>query len=250
MESKENLPTTYEETALIDVEGALREWDVYQELTEKLLTEDDYQTTKNGGKFKKKSAWRKYMKAFRLSDTVLEKEIIKDDNGKTTEASFLVKVWSPDGRKGEGWGNCSLQEPKRFTKPNHDIPSTAMTRAINRAVSDLIGAGEVSAEEMEGVFENKPKKQPKKPTRKPTPKNKPPETKEPENTQDAEISEEIQPDTIFKDNPAGLQVCELLTDEKKPLTTRNIRRKAVTLCDEEIITKDDKKAIYKALTGK
>jgi hypothetical protein len=231
---------------LIDVEGALQEWEVYQDLTTKLLNDTDYQSI-GDKRFKKKSAWRKYMRAFKLSDEVLEKEIIKDDTGKVTEASFLVKVWSPDGRSAQGWGNCSKFENRRFSKINHDIPSTAMTRAINRAVSDLIGAGEVSAEEMEGT---PTKKQPKKPTRKPTPKNKSPETKEPEHVQDAEISEEIQPDTIFKDNPAGLQVCKLLTDEKKPLTTRNIRRKAVTLCDEEIITKDDKKAIYKALTGK
>jgi hypothetical protein len=59
-----------------------------------------------------------------------------------------VKAISPDGRYAEGFGNCSKFE-RGFTKHNHDIPSTAMTRAINRAVSDLIGAGEVSAEEIQ-----------------------------------------------------------------------------------------------------
>ena len=38
---------------------------------------------------------------------------------------------------------------KRFTHAEHDIISTAHTRAKNRAISDIIGTGEVSAEEME-----------------------------------------------------------------------------------------------------
>ena len=136
------------ESKVVDVGWALKEWEAYQEITEKLLNEKDYQSI-GRTKFKKKSAWRKYMKAFRISTKVVEKEIIKDDTGRVIEASFLVRAWMPDGREVEGWGNCSKFE-RGFTKPNHDIPATAMTRAVNRAVSDLIGAGEVSAEEMEG----------------------------------------------------------------------------------------------------
>ena len=30
----------------------------------------------------------------------------------------------------------------RFTKPNHDVPATAETRAKNRACSDLLGIGD------------------------------------------------------------------------------------------------------------
>lgn len=36
------------------------------------------------------------------------------------------------GRFSDGWGSCERRE-KRFMKPNHDIPSTAETRAKNRA---------------------------------------------------------------------------------------------------------------------
>jgi hypothetical protein len=141
-----------ESNVVVDVGWALKEWEAYQEITEKLLNEKDYQSI-GRTKFKKKSAWRKYMKAFRISTKVVEKEIIKDDTGRVIEASFLVRAWMPDGREVEGWGNCSKFE-RGFTKPNHDIPATAMTRAVNRAVSDLIGAGEVSAEEMEGGNSN------------------------------------------------------------------------------------------------
>lgn len=235
----ENTPALYEETALVDVDEALKEWEVYQELTDKLLNPSDYQTTRDGQKFKKKSAWRKYMRAFRLSDKVLEKEIIKNEEGATVESTFLVKVWSPDGRSAEGWGNCSIREPKRFTKPDHDIPSTAMTRAINRAVSDLIGAGEVSAEEMEGVeMEPSTKRKPKpKPKRKPSP----PKQSEPEGVQDAELSKTYPP-KLFKDTNKGELVIELLKYEKKPLTRKNINARAVKLMPERL-TMDDVKEI-------
>jgi len=36
------------------------------------------------------------------------------------------------GRFADGWGSCERRE-KKFLKPNHDIPSTAETRAKNRA---------------------------------------------------------------------------------------------------------------------
>lgn len=235
--NEENLPTTYEDPALIDVDSALKEWEVYQDLTNKLLNDSDYQPI-GGSKFKKKSAWRKYMRAFRLSDTVLEKEIIKDEEGRVNEASFLVKVWSPDGRSAEGWGNCSIFENRRFSKVNHDIPSTAMTRAINRAVSDLIGAGEVSAEEMEGTKNTKPRPKPKpKPKRKPSP----PKQSEPEGVQDAELSKTYPPE-LFKDTNKGELVIELLKYEKKPLTRKNINARAVKLMPERL-TMDDVKEI-------
>lgn len=149
MTDKDNKNLTPAESCeVVDVDWALKEWQAYQELTEKLLNPSDYQYI-GRKRFKKKSAWRKYMKAFRISTRVIEKDIIKDDSGRVIESSFLVRAWMPDGREAEGWGNCSKFE-RGFSKPNHDIPATAMTRAINRAVSDLIGAGEVSAEEMEG----------------------------------------------------------------------------------------------------
>lgn len=178
------------------------------------------------------------MRAFRLSDTVLEKEIIKDEEGRVNEASFLVKVWSPDGRSAEGWGNCSIFENRRFSKVNHDIPSTAMTRAINRAVSDLIGAGEVSAEEMEGTKNTKPRPKPKS---KPKPR-KPKSNKEPEGVVDAEVTEEVNPDTVFTDCKNGLIICDMLRNQKKPLTRDNINKKMVSMMPDKY-TADDVKEL-------
>ena len=56
----------------------------------------------------------------------------------------------------------------RFNNAEHDVPSTAHTRAKNRAIADLIGAGEVTADEMSDGYEKKtikPKVKPKKVTK-------------------------------------------------------------------------------------
>lgn len=135
----------------VNVDQALQEWQAYQTITEKMLDKSDYQDIQ-GKAFKKKSAWRKYARAFNISDEVVEKEIIKTDKGAVKEASFLVRAILPNGRYAEGWGNCSRQEGNK-AHPNHDIPSIAHTRAKNRAIADLIGAGEVSAEEIQAEIE-------------------------------------------------------------------------------------------------
>lgn len=129
-----------------NVEEALAQWEAYQIFTEKLLDKSDYIDIK-GKAFKKKSAWRKYARAFNINTEIISRDITHNDKGVVTEAEFIVRATLPDGRHCDGWGNCSRREGNK-NKPNHDIPATAMTRATNRAIADLIGAGEVTAEEV------------------------------------------------------------------------------------------------------
>ena len=141
--------TVIEQTGSIqnfNVEDALAQWEAYQIFTEKLLDKSDYIDIK-GKAFKKKSAWRKYARAFNINTEIISKDITHNDKGIVTEAEFIVRATLPDGRHCDGWGNCSRREGNK-NKPNHDIPATAMTRATNRAIADLIGAGEVTAEEV------------------------------------------------------------------------------------------------------
>ena len=148
--------TTQNEMVIVDqtenaiqnynVEEALAQWNAYQIFTEKLLDKSDYVDIK-GKAFKKKSAWRKYARAFNINTEIISKDITHNDKGIVTEAEFIVRATLPDGRHCDGWGNCSRREGNK-NKPNHDIPATAMTRATNRAIADLIGAGEVTAEEV------------------------------------------------------------------------------------------------------
>ena len=160
-------PTTlHGQFDIVDVDAASAFMDNYQELVEALLdTDEDYQ----GGK-KKKSAWRKLATAFNISDCVIEKEIIREDNYQIISAFFMVKATLPNGRSCIGVGDASIfdkirysstkkhdadkETPSnfelrgRFTNAEHDVIATAHTRAKSRAIADLIGAGEVSAEEL------------------------------------------------------------------------------------------------------
>ena len=177
-------PTTIQPLQTVDVDAAKDFMNNYQELVEALLDESDYQPiqTKNGIKnSKKKSAWRKLATAFNISDEVIEKEIIHDECHRIISARYEVRATLPNGRHGVGTGSASIYdkiskkdtvEPtpfelrQRFTNAEHDITSTAHTRAKSRAISDLIGAGEVSAEELSGAGIAKPSKpvKPVKPT--------------------------------------------------------------------------------------
>ena len=162
-------PTTIQPLQTVDVEAAKDFMNNYQELVEALLDKSDYQPiqTANGiKKSKKKSAWRKLATAFNISDDILKEEITRDECNRIINARFVVKATLPNGRYGMGSGACSIydkinkkdtKEPtpfelrQRFTNAEHDVISTAHTRAKSRAISDLIGAGEVSAEELSGV---------------------------------------------------------------------------------------------------
>ena len=135
----------------VNVDQALEEWNAYQKITELMLDETDYQQIQ-GRAFKKNSAWRKYARAFNITTEIIDKDIVKTDKGQVKEASFIVRATLPTGRYADGWGNCSRQEGNK-AHPNHDIPATAMTRATNRAIADLIGAGEVTAEEIQAEIE-------------------------------------------------------------------------------------------------
>lgn len=147
--NESNIPSVIEENTIMstNVEQALAEWEAYQTFTEKLLDDSDYQLIR-GKKFKKKSAWRKYSRAFNITTEIRDKLITKDEKGRVQEAEFIVRATLPNGRYVESWGSCSRLEGNK-SHPNHDIPATAQTRATNRAISDLIGAGEVTAEEMQ-----------------------------------------------------------------------------------------------------
>lgn len=145
---------------LVDIDYAVKSQKNFEGLVEALLDrETDYQ----GGK-KKKSAWRKLARAFNISDEKICDRIVRDENHQIISAYFEVKAILPNGRYGIGVGDCSIFDKinkddtempsnfelrKRFTNAEHDVISTAHTRAKSRAIADLIGAGEVSAEEME-----------------------------------------------------------------------------------------------------
>ncbi|KAG7964780.1 hypothetical protein I3843_09G187800 [Carya illinoinensis] len=112
----------------------------YQNAAMAILEKTDY-TMISGNPFIKKSGWRKISFYFNLSFEIKDKTIEFDENRNVQRAEFVVRAYMQGGRFSDGWGSCERRE-KRFVKPNHDIPSTAETRAKNKACQDLLGIGE------------------------------------------------------------------------------------------------------------
>lgn len=95
--------------------------------------------------FLKKSFWRRIATYFGLSLELVEEERIVRENG-VLAYSALYRAIAPNGQSMIGDGYCDSAEKDRMTE--HSIRATAHTRAKNRAISDLVGGGEVSAEEV------------------------------------------------------------------------------------------------------
>ncbi|KAJ9548076.1 hypothetical protein OSB04_020619 [Centaurea solstitialis] len=112
----------------------------YQNAAMAILEKGDY-TLISGNPFIKKSGWRKISCFFNISYEIKDKTIEFDDNRNVQRAEFIVRAHMQGGRFSDGWGSSDRRE-KKFIKPNHDIPSTAETRAKNKACQDLLGIGE------------------------------------------------------------------------------------------------------------
>lgn len=100
--------------------------------------------------FKKKSAWRKLARHFSISVVCDPREARIDHIGEG--AWIAVAGATASGPWGQSWtdvGACGSDEATgRRVITFADAIATAMTRASNRAVSNLIAMGEVSAEEI------------------------------------------------------------------------------------------------------
>lgn len=130
----------------------------YQSLLPKLLTDSDYQSAEAGKRFVKKSGWRKIATAFDLDVVIVCEEVERDqETGRILRAKTTARATAPSGRVMDGDGYCTIEEftGKRGRNPKleNDLRGTAATRAKNRAISDLVGMGEVSAEEVGQEFQ-------------------------------------------------------------------------------------------------
>jgi hypothetical protein len=102
-----------------------------------------------GKQFRKKMYWRAIATAFNLSLELVREEPVQDDE-KGGDWGWLVtyRAIAPNGRHADGDGSCYASEKSSGQDSVHNVRAHAHTRAKNRAVADLVGFGEVSAEEM------------------------------------------------------------------------------------------------------
>lgn len=117
--------------------------DRHKFVKESLLDDNDIIVDKRGKRFVKKSGWRKFINAFGITIKLIEKKVYEQFGDK--HAEVRVKAIAPNGQSVEGVGVKSWSE--LFEKTMHNLQANAWTRAVNRAVSDLVGYGATSAEE-------------------------------------------------------------------------------------------------------
>lgn len=117
--------------------------DMYNFVKSQIVNESDFAVVK-GKKFLKKSGVRKFINAFGISIELIEKRIF-EMNG-DIHAEVRVRAITQKGQSVEGIGLKSMSE--LYEKSLHNLVTTAWTRAVNRAILDLVAYGEVSAEEL------------------------------------------------------------------------------------------------------
>lgn len=152
-------------------------YEQFEQVKKKLLTYDDITEIGNNIHVNK-SGWRKIATAFNLSVEVVDDPHIQTDNG-VIHITVKAKAEADNGKSATATGTCSSNESnfmetlyesdddwntddndvmeidgkwRRLKSPHevnrHNLIATAETRAKNRAISDLVGGGEVSAEEL------------------------------------------------------------------------------------------------------
>jgi hypothetical protein len=131
---------------IVNAKDAISDLQVFEELKTNLLSSSDYQAI-SGKNFIKKSGWRKLALVFSISDQIMESSKLVREDGSFLW-TFRVRASAPNGRFTEAVGSCDSRE-RNFAHVEHDVYATAHTRAKSRAISDLIGAGEISAEELD-----------------------------------------------------------------------------------------------------
>lgn len=150
---------TVASSAPFDLKGYLARLDIgpqralaaaYDAACAALIGENDTQRGKDGNLYKKKSAWRKLGRHFGISvhSSLEDTKIVHFEDGEWCAFAHAAAI-APWGQRFDDVAACgSDEELGNRTITYADAVATAMTRAANRAVSNLIAMGEVSAEEI------------------------------------------------------------------------------------------------------
>lgn len=148
--ASEYVPAVREESTIVraapgDVVNAFEEYRKIQSALDMALPDCLMEIQRK--KFRKKNYWRAVATAFNLTlELVSERESTAADG----DWGFLIvyRATAPNGRYADGDGTCFASEKGEGQGSVHNVRAHASTRAVNRAISNLVGFGEVSAEEM------------------------------------------------------------------------------------------------------
>jgi len=151
MSSALAVPVAHDEriVAPADIERVLEAMRRFEEFKRRALEPTDFVMLEvNGEKrpYVKKSGWAKYALACDISLELRDERVETRPDGSTVY-HFTYRAVAPNGRYADAVGSASTKE-RGFAHPDHDARALAQTRAQNRAISNLIGGGELSAEEL------------------------------------------------------------------------------------------------------
>lgn len=238
-----------------DVEIAKKQWQAYQELCGKngILDESDFQKIRvkdkdeNGQyvyverEFKKKSAWQKLGRAFNVDTSIIDKEFTRSKTGRINEAYYCIRATLPNGRSVESDALCSRVEKGKKNVSDHTIIATAKTRATNRAISELIGAGEVSSDEMTAEYKAVDDPDHHYISHTPVTEDKPKNYVE-----DVFVTADVVGEPDPNDDPLKSQcymIMDMLEAEGKAITKHSMKLKVVAIAKEKGLPTDNKRAL-------
>jgi hypothetical protein len=130
-----------------DVVGAIQ---AFEATCRGVLRAEDWQQAPDG-RFVVRTGWLRLMLAYSLSDSVLDRVVELTPAGNVNRATTMVEVTAANGRHSTGVGVASLKERcgrkcapncngrKHWTHSDHDISATSHTRALSRAICNIVG---------------------------------------------------------------------------------------------------------------
>lgn len=132
----------------LDLKAAVAVQQAYLDACKALLDDSDYVDIR-GKRFRKRSGWAKLRRVFCVSCEVVSENKIRigDDWG----CAFVIRARLPNGRFEDSEGTCMASEfaSQSIAPTLSNVRAKALTRGKSRATSDLLGAGVVSAEEVD-----------------------------------------------------------------------------------------------------
>ncbi len=151
---------------LVTPDEAVAAFNQYQQLKQRLRGPGDFIAFKDREGNPKEAPtkqWRsKLTRFFGISCEIIQEQIDYLPDG-TFVVKAKARAVAPNGLFQEGDGSCWSKTKERYDSYGnpigdlyHNTRSHAITRAKNRAVLELVGFGEVSAEEIEVDEEGKP----------------------------------------------------------------------------------------------
>lgn len=138
------------EVQIVNVADAREAMRAFEDFKKAVLTDSDFYE-QSGKKYVRKSGWMKYAMALGIRTDVYDEVCsnVKFKGVDTLLYSFTAKATAPNGRYAVAVGSASDDEGKPWASALHSIRAMAQTRAVERAISNLVGGGEVGADEID-----------------------------------------------------------------------------------------------------